>query len=203
MIRDNCGEKKPGVSRIGFIFWAEFPLNPPVPSRLLWSGWIVVISSSFLFATKLVWSAGSNKWKTPWFYVPFGPSTDQFEWEIRNKRISQLNAPFVLVYVQVKRLLVKAAWSILFLERRFYPIPINAQQPPYGNWSLERDAVWWYTLKTRILKQNYLYSQQDLLIKATLNRSPHLLMRRLEKVQMSKRSSFFGRTAFWRYIDLI
>ena len=175
-----------------------------MPSIPLWSGWIVVISSRILLATKRVWSAGSlNKWRTPWFCVSFSPSTDQFEWEIRIKRISQLNASFVLVYLQVKRLLVKAAWSILFLERRFYPIPMNAQQPPYVNWSLERDAVWWYTLKTRILKQYYLCSQQDLLIKATLNRSPHLLMRGLEKVQMSKRSSFFGRTAFWRYIDLI
>ena len=178
-----------------------------MPSIPLWSGWIVVISSRILLATKLVWSAGSlNKWRTPWFCVSFSPSTDQFEWEIRIKRISQLNASFVLVYLQVKRLLVKAAWSILFLERRFYPIPINVVHPPYVNWSLGTNAGWWCTLKTRIiqkqnsqLRKSYLRSQQNL--SATLIRSFHMFMWRMTaeiKVQLSKRSSFFGRTVFCR-----
>ena len=119
---------------------------------------------------------------------------------------SQLNASFVLVYLQVKRLLVKAAWSILFLERRFYPIPINAVHPPYVNWSLGTNAGWWCTLKTRIiqkqnsqLRKSYLRSQQNL--SATLIRSFHMFMWRMTaeiRVQLSKRSSFFGRTVFCR-----
>ena len=103
------------------------------------------------------------------------------------------NASFVLVYLQVKRLLAKAAWSILFLERRFYPIPINVVHPPYVNWSLGTNASWWCTLKTRMiqkqnsqLRKSYLRSQQNL--SATLIRSFHMFMWRMTaeiKVQLS------------------
>ena len=105
----------------------------------------------------------------------------------------------ILVFLQVKLPLVKVAWSILFLEIRFYRVVLPPQRPPYVNWSMERDQQWCCTLKTRILRQERSLKTShstNLLNKVVvLSRSRPMSTK---KVQCWKRLSSSGPMNFYR-----
>ena len=107
----------------------------------------------------------------------------------------------VLVFLQVKRPLVKAAWWILFLERRSCRVVPPSQRPPYVNWSMERDLQWWCTLKTRILRQERPLKTShltNLLNKVVVVSRSRLLFTR--KVHRLKRLNFSGLTTFYKWV---